>query len=81
MAYKTVPGERIVKKYIHMLLHITALVLGVIGICAVFKYHDMINVPDMYSLHSWIGLGTFCLYCLQVTYYIISDHVMLSLAY
>ncbi|KAF3432062.1 hypothetical protein FNV43_RR26801 [Rhamnella rubrinervis] len=65
MAYKTVSGQRIVQKYIHMLFHLTALVLGVIGICAVFKFHDMRNLADMYSLHSWIGIGTFCLYCLQ----------------
>ncbi|KAH7516217.1 probable transmembrane ascorbate ferrireductase 3 [Ziziphus jujuba] len=65
MAFKTVPSARQVQKFIHMFFHLSALILGVIGICAVFKYHDMINAPDMYSLHSWIGLGTFCLYCLQ----------------
>ncbi|KAF4348206.1 hypothetical protein G4B88_009082 [Cannabis sativa] len=65
MAYRTVPAEMRVKKIIHMLLHIIAIVMGIIGLCAVFRYHNMINLGDMYSLHSWIGLTTFILYCLQ----------------
>jgi hypothetical protein len=66
MAYKTVLSRGIVKKSIHMILHLIALCLGIVGICAVFKYHDMIHAEDVYSLHSWIGLVTFCLFCLQV---------------
>ncbi|EXC05044.1 putative transmembrane ascorbate ferrireductase 3 [Morus notabilis] len=65
MAYKTVPAARGTRKFIHMLLHVIALIMGIVGICAVFKYHNMKNIEDMYSLHSWIGLGTFCLYVLQ----------------
>ncbi|PON60829.1 Cytochrome b561 and DOMON domain-containing protein [Parasponia andersonii] len=65
MAFKTVPAERNVRKFMHMILHVIAIILGIVGICAVFKYHDMQNIEDMYSLHSWIGMGTFCLYCLQ----------------
>ncbi|KAM6546757.1 hypothetical protein CsatB_027493 [Cannabis sativa] len=65
MAYRTVPAEMRVKKIIHMILHIIAIVMGIIGLCAVFRYHNMINLGDMYSLHSWIGLTTFILYCLQ----------------
>ncbi|KAJ0037556.1 hypothetical protein Pint_22490 [Pistacia integerrima] len=65
MAYKTIRSEHKVQKFFHGILHLTALCLGVAGICAVFKYHDMVNVEDMYSLHSWIGLTTFVLFCLQ----------------
>ncbi|XP_044490691.1 probable transmembrane ascorbate ferrireductase 3 isoform X1 [Mangifera indica] len=65
MGYKTVKAEHSVQKFFHAILHLTALCLGVTGICAVFKYHDMVNVEDMYSLHSWIGLTTFVLFCLQ----------------
>ncbi|KAH9794380.1 hypothetical protein WN944_011386 [Citrus x changshan-huyou] len=65
MAYKTVFSSRIVQKTVHMLLHLTAFCLGVVGLCAVFKYHDMAGLTDMYSLHSWIGMGTFCLFGLQ----------------
>ncbi|KAI4313657.1 hypothetical protein L6164_026616 [Bauhinia variegata] len=65
MAYHTVPGERKTQKSVHMILHLIAIILGIVGLCAVFKFHDMGNIADVYSLHSWIGIGTFCLFCLQ----------------
>ncbi|KAJ8760990.1 hypothetical protein K2173_022028 [Erythroxylum novogranatense] len=65
MAYKTVLSTRIIQKSVHMILHLIAICLGIVGICAVFKFHDMVNSEDVYSLHSWIGLTTFCLYGLQ----------------
>lgn len=67
MAYKTVPTTRRGQKFVHMILHLIAICLGIVGICAVFKFHDMVNAEDVYSLHSWIGIGTFCLFGLQVT--------------
>ncbi|KAJ8565299.1 hypothetical protein K7X08_007875 [Anisodus acutangulus] len=65
MAYKTVTGERQVQKSVHLLLHLAAIILGIVGLHAAFKYHDRRNLRDMYSFHSWIGIGTFCLYILQ----------------
>ncbi|GAU34664.1 hypothetical protein TSUD_67140 [Trifolium subterraneum] len=65
MSYHTVPGTHETKKTVHMTLHFIAIVLGIVGICAVFKFHDMVYLVDVYSLHSWIGLGTFCLFGLQ----------------
>ncbi|XP_071717553.1 probable transmembrane ascorbate ferrireductase 3 [Rutidosis leptorrhynchoides] len=65
MAYKTLPADRQTQKYLHMFLNLCALVLGVVGIHAAFKFHDKMNIVDMYSLHSWIGIGTFCLFILQ----------------
>ncbi|KAK1552081.1 hypothetical protein Q3G72_010002 [Acer saccharum] len=65
MSFKTFNAQRKVQKIVHMILQLTALCLGVIGICAVFKYHDMVNAEDMFSMHAWIGLITFCLFCLQ----------------
>jgi cytochrome b-561 len=77
MSYHTVPGTHETQKTIHMTLHFIAIVLGIVGICAVFKFHDMVNLVDVYSLHSWIGLGTFCLFGLQV-YKILSQQHMNS---
>ncbi|KAK3222099.1 hypothetical protein Dsin_009124 [Dipteronia sinensis] len=65
MSFKTVMARRKIQKIVHMILQLTALCLGVVGICAVFKYHDMVNQEDMFSMHAWIGLITFCLFCLQ----------------
>ncbi|KAL8258036.1 hypothetical protein R6Q59_030077 [Mikania micrantha] len=65
MAYKTVAADRPIQKYVHMFLNLSALVLGIVGIHATFKFHDKMNILDMYSLHSWIGIGAFCLFILQ----------------
>lgn len=67
MAYKTVGAVHDVKKLIHMLLHLLAICLAIVGISAAFKYHDMIYKEDVYSLHSWIGITTISMFCLQVT--------------
>ncbi|KAF5748050.1 transmembrane ascorbate ferrireductase 3 [Tripterygium wilfordii] len=65
MAYKTVIATHPVQKFVHMMLHFSAIVLGIVGICAVFRFHDMKHAEDLYSLHSWIGLGTFIVFGLQ----------------
>ncbi|EOY01306.1 hypothetical protein QUC31_013853 [Theobroma cacao] len=65
MVYKTVQAIHIVQKVVHMILQLTAFVLGVVGLCAVFKFHDMASIEDVYSLHSWIGIGTISLFALQ----------------
>ncbi|OIW18071.1 hypothetical protein TanjilG_19303 [Lupinus angustifolius] len=65
MAYHTVPGEWQTQRLIHVTLHLIAIVLGIVGICAVFRFHDMVNLEDVYSLHSWIGIATFCLFGVQ----------------
>ncbi|KAL1806917.1 hypothetical protein ACET3Z_029985 [Daucus carota] len=65
MSYKTVTAARETQKIVHLILHTIALVSGIIGIYAVFKYHNELSIPNMYSLHSWIGMSTFCLFGLQ----------------
>ncbi|XP_061373830.1 probable transmembrane ascorbate ferrireductase 3 [Gastrolobium bilobum] len=65
LAYQTVPGDHQTQKMVHMTLHFIAIILGIVGICAVFKFHNMVNLVNVYSLHSWIGIGTFCLFGLQ----------------
>ncbi|KAK7308615.1 hypothetical protein VNO77_42234 [Canavalia gladiata] len=65
MAFQTIPSERKTRKLVHMTLHLIAMILGIVGLNAVFKFHDMEHIANVYSLHSWIGIGTFCLYGLQ----------------
>ncbi|ERM95441.1 probable ascorbate-specific transmembrane electron transporter 1 [Amborella trichopoda] len=65
VAYRVVRATKRAQKAIHMLLHLVGLVLGVVGVYAAFKYHRKLGEPDMYSLHSWLGMGTICLYGLQ----------------
>ncbi|XP_023541277.1 probable transmembrane ascorbate ferrireductase 3 [Cucurbita pepo subsp. pepo] len=65
MAYKTVRADKMTTKIVHMALHFVAICMGIVGINAAFKFHDMIKLEHMFSLHSWIGIVTFCLYGLQ----------------
>ncbi|CAL9089115.1 unnamed protein product [Musa textilis] len=65
MSYKTLPLSHEVNKVIHLTLHAIALVLGAVGIYAAFKFHNESGIDNLYSLHSWVGLGTICLYGIQ----------------
>ncbi|XP_072978139.1 probable ascorbate-specific transmembrane electron transporter 1 [Typha angustifolia] len=65
MSYKALPCSRDAKKLIHLILHAIALVLGCVGIYAVFKFHNESGIANLYSLHSWVGLGTISLYGFQ----------------
>ena len=49
-----------------MVLHAVALFLGSVGIYAAFKFHNESGIANLYSLHSWVGLGTICLYGIQL---------------
>lgn len=53
-------------KLVHGGLMLAALLLSVLGLCAVFDYHRASKIPDVYSLHSWVGLCTVALFALQV---------------
>ncbi|KAK1390134.1 hypothetical protein POM88_018312 [Heracleum sosnowskyi] len=65
MTYKTVPAERETQEIFHLILHFVALVAGIFGIYAVFKFHNELSLPNMNTSHSWIGMSTFCLFGLQ----------------
>ncbi|XP_059659158.1 probable ascorbate-specific transmembrane electron transporter 1 [Cornus florida] len=65
MAYKSIPGTRNVQKGFHLTLHFIAFLSGIVGIYAVFKFHNELDIPDMYTLHSWLGMSTICLFGLQ----------------
>ncbi|XP_076890016.1 putative ascorbate-specific transmembrane electron transporter 1 [Bidens hawaiensis] len=43
-----------------------SLLSGILGIYAVFKFHNELKIGHAYTLHSWIGLATICLFGLQL---------------
>ncbi|KAK7407712.1 hypothetical protein VNO78_09740 [Psophocarpus tetragonolobus] len=65
MTFKSLPGKRRSVKVVHLVLHLIALVAGILGIIAVFKYKKESGLADMYTLHSWLGISTTCLFGLQ----------------
>ncbi len=56
-------------KLIHAGLNVLAFILAVISVVAVFDFHNAKNIPNMYSLHSWIGLAVVILYPAQVSFH------------
>ncbi|KAI3950046.1 hypothetical protein MKW92_044609 [Papaver armeniacum] len=65
MAYKTVPSSRKVQKLVHLTFLLIALVSGILGVFVVFKFHHEIGLKNMFTLHSWLGMITICLFGLQ----------------
>ncbi|XP_017292271.1 cytochrome b561 [Kryptolebias marmoratus] len=52
-------------KLLHGIIHLLALIISIVGIVAVFDFHRAAKIPDMYSLHSWCGMATLVLFCVQ----------------
>lgn len=65
LAYKMIPAKKEVQKTVHLALQGSAIVLGAIGIYAVFKFHNENKIKNLYSLHSWLGIATISLFGLQ----------------
>lgn len=65
LIYKSIPGSKVFRKIVHLTLHLIALVLGIVGICAAFKYHNLNSIANLYSLHSWLGIVTIVLFGIQ----------------
>ncbi|NXM02698.1 CYAC3 protein, partial [Tyrannus savana] len=59
-------GPKLPWKLLHGGLALGAFVLTVLGLAAVFRFHNSNGTPNMYSLHSWMGLGTILLFSCQV---------------
>ncbi|XP_017307297.1 lysosomal membrane ascorbate-dependent ferrireductase CYB561A3 [Ictalurus punctatus] len=52
-------------KILHACLLLLALIFTIVGLCAVFDYHNTNNTPNLYSLHSWVGIFTSALFAAQ----------------
>lgn len=52
-------------KLLHAALMLIALILSIVGLCAVFDYHNVNKISNVYSLHSWIGITAAAVFALQ----------------
>ncbi|XP_070820730.1 lysosomal membrane ascorbate-dependent ferrireductase CYB561A3 isoform X2 [Chaetodon trifascialis] len=52
-------------KLLHAAVMLLALLLSIVGLCAVFQNHNANNIPNLYSLHSWIGIAATALFAMQ----------------
>ncbi|TSR04299.1 Cytochrome b ascorbate-dependent protein 3 [Bagarius yarrelli] len=52
-------------KILHACLLLLALIFTIVGLCAVFGYHNASKTPNLYSLHSWVGIITSALFAAQ----------------
>ncbi|KAI4313658.1 hypothetical protein L6164_026617 [Bauhinia variegata] len=65
MAFRTIPAKRRSKKLVHLLLHLIALGSAIFGIVVIFKFKNEMNLPNMFTLHSWFGISAICAFGLQ----------------
>ncbi|CAJ1070409.1 lysosomal membrane ascorbate-dependent ferrireductase CYB561A3-like [Xyrichtys novacula] len=59
--------KKLTWKLVHAALMLLALILSILGLCAVFDFHRQSHIPDLYSLHSWVGICTVIVFSLQWT--------------
>ncbi|XP_013882935.1 lysosomal membrane ascorbate-dependent ferrireductase CYB561A3 [Austrofundulus limnaeus] len=52
-------------KLLHAALMLLSLILAIVGLCAVFDFHNTHKTSNMYSLHSWIGITAVALFAMQ----------------
>ncbi|XP_060762653.1 lysosomal membrane ascorbate-dependent ferrireductase CYB561A3 isoform X1 [Neoarius graeffei] len=57
--------DKLIWKIVHASLLLLALIFTIVGLCAVFDYHNANNIPNLYSLHSWVGILTSALFAAQ----------------
>lgn len=79
LAYSTIPMDHRTQKMAHMMIHLVGLILGIFGVYAAFKFHAAAVVPDLMSLHSWLGITAIALFGLQwlfgfVTFWLPAAH-------
>ncbi|XP_068201480.1 uncharacterized protein [Palaemon carinicauda] len=62
--------KKLPAKILHTYLYLMAVPCIVVATIAVFDSHNLRNppIPNLYSLHSWLGLITIGLFALQVTH-------------
>lgn len=64
--------NKLLIKLVHFGLQLVAFVIAVLGLKAVFDFHNHKGIPNLYSLHSWCGLLTIILFSCQLLFGFVS---------
>ena len=71
LVYRVMRHEnKLLLKFVHAVLLCLSLVFAIVGLKSVFDSHNLAKpkpIPNMYSLHSWLGLTAVVLFGLQVS--------------
>jgi len=69
LAYRVFKNEKkIIIKILHAVMQLAAIGFAITALVAVFSSHNDGGFPNMYSIHSWIGLTTVIMFCLQFVF-------------
>ncbi|XP_069757618.1 lysosomal membrane ascorbate-dependent ferrireductase CYB561A3-like isoform X2 [Narcine bancroftii] len=58
-------SSKMILKLVHATLNLAALTLAVFGLLAAFGFHNKMHIPNLYSIHSWVGFAAVILFSLQ----------------
>eukprot|EP00455_Lapot_gusevi_P031124 TRINITY_DN3362_c0_g4_i1.p1 TRINITY_DN3362_c0_g4~~TRINITY_DN3362_c0_g4_i1.p1 ORF type:complete len:230 (+),score=27.98 TRINITY_DN3362_c0_g4_i1:60-749(+) len=68
LAFRCTYLERITRKRLHVLNQTLALILGIVAVAGIFDYHNTFNYPNLYSVHSLLGLPFIILFAIQYVF-------------
>ena len=72
LSYRILPFSHEVNKIIHFIWHCTTVFCIGFGLHAIVKFHDLNQLSDLASLHSWLGICTLILFTQNYIFGVIS---------
>jgi cytochrome b-561 len=64
-AFRITATSHLQAKRMHVAWYVLSASSVVLGLIAVFKSHERSTTANLYSLHSWIGIGAITVFCLN----------------
>lgn len=65
MAFRMFPGSHTVRKGVHLFMHTVAFGSSCLAVYLMFKFHNINEIPNMYSTHSVVGMAALVMFGTQ----------------